>query len=290
MALRRTLGAGAVLLLAGVSLPAAGFMLPPAVPASVPLASWDFGDATPLVDNIAGRVITINNNDPGDIVLSSLTDSNGVTLGVLDFVDADRRSYATTPHVAADQLDSGVIFIRGINTGQFNDAIETIVSKDHNGFGTGGHFTVDFVRTTDTTGNIEVRLQSTSADNFVMTTNPLNLDEYVDVVVTFGPAYGGLQLYVDRDLSDAVPGMLEDSNAFLGGISGNLEPWVFGSSMVNHNPPASQSGIDPNDLRYGLSGAIAGFEIYQIPEPATAFLLLAGGLSAGVLRRRRRRA
>jgi len=281
------LPAGAVVITPPVGTP------PPLPYSGTPIASWDFGTANPLVDKVGGRVMRIVEDRSSDVKFTTATDKHGVSLNFLNFTNGNRRAFSIVDHNPADSLQSGVIHIRGINTGHFNNPRETLVSKDHYSYGNGGHFTINFRRTNSSTGHIEVRLQSRSQSKYVMTSSPLSTNEFVDAFVTFGPDFGGLQLFLDRDLSDSKPAVLEGSCNYFGGIENNAEPWLFGSSLWRQNPPASRHGVDLGDLGDGLSGGIAGFSIHElrvIPEPGTFVLTVCGAfflLGSGFRRRRK---
>ena len=154
------------------------------------------------------------------------TYSSGMTLGLPGAVagDPDTAAKFLFSHVevpsAADleSLSSGTIAFCMFDTGSIDDV--GLFSKDASGFGAGGHLTI--ATTTDEV--IEVRLQSTNGDNYVMS-GPITLDHWYDVVFTFGP--DGMKLYVG--------GVLVDSDSYAGGLVGNTEPFVFGASTVNSN-------------------------------------------------------
>lgn len=268
------------------------------------ISSWDFGNIVAegdaaLTDRQLGRAVRLFRNgreraglaDAGsDISASNATDINGFNSDFLDFTTGGSKDFGLIDHNEADQIASGGVFLRGVNTGKFNSGSfgEALVSKDANGLRGGGDFTISFVRESNTTGYIQARLQDPDNSETIISSEaiPLGLDQFVDVVVTFG-ADLGFKLYIDRDLTDdAGPTLEAESTEILTGLENNVEPWIIGSSAVQVSPAASTRGGMPQtgDLRDGLSGGIAGFSVFAVPAPATTGLLL----GAGLLARRRR--
>ncbi|MCH8221634.1 MAG: LamG domain-containing protein, partial [Proteobacteria bacterium] len=131
--------------------------------------------------------------------------------GVDDFVEV--------PHSPDYLMDEGTVAFWA-NA----DAIGTqqgLFSKDSTGFDTGGHLTVLILPT----GVVQVRLQSTTGDNFVNSA-PIAASTWVHVAFSWGPA--GMALYID--------GAAPVTNAYTGGLGvtsggpGNFEPISFGAN------------------------------------------------------------
>ena len=131
--------------------------------------------------------------------------------GVDDFVEV--------PHSPDYLMDEGTVAFWA-NA----DAIGTqqgLFSKDSTGFDTGGHLTVLILPT----GVVQVRLQSTTGDNFVNSA-PIAAGTWVHVAFSWGPA--GMALYID--------GAAPVTNAYTGGLGvtsggpGNFEPISFGAN------------------------------------------------------------
>lgn len=131
--------------------------------------------------------------------------------GVDDFVEV--------PHSPDYLMDEGT-FTLWANV----DAIGTqqaLFSKDSTGFDTGGHLTL----LVQPAGNLQVRLQTTTADNFV-TSGPIVPATWFHVAFSWGPA--GMALYVN--------GAAPVTDPYIGGLgvtsggAGNFEPIGFGAS------------------------------------------------------------
>jgi len=104
---------------------------------------------------------------------------------------------------------------------------QSLFSKDSQGFDTGGHLTLDV----QPGGQIRVRLQTATSDNFVISP-PIVPGTWVHVAFGWGP--GGMALYID--------GAAPVTDPYVGGLgatsggSGNFEPIAFGAStMVSDN-------------------------------------------------------
>ena len=104
---------------------------------------------------------------------------------------------------------------------------QSLFSKDSQGFDTGGHLTLDV----QPGGQIRVRLQTATSDNFVVSP-PIAPVTWVHVAFSWGP--GGMALYID--------GAAPVTDPYVGGLgatsggSGNFEPIAFGAStMVSDN-------------------------------------------------------
>jgi hypothetical protein len=131
--------------------------------------------------------------------------------GVDDFVEV--------PHSPDYLIDEGTVSFWARA-----DAVGTqqgLFSKDSTGFDTGGHLTFLILPG----GVIQVRLQTTTGDNFVNSA-PIAAGNWVHVAFTWGPA--GMALYID--------GGAPVTNPYIGGLgvtsggTGNFEPIVFGAN------------------------------------------------------------
>lgn len=124
----------------------------------------------------------------------------------------------TTPivvaHDPAFEVDSGTVWIEFIPntiTGE-----QGLFSKDHSGYGTGGHFTISV-----SDGQIKVRIQDLSQSYQLVAGTIVDL-VVNQVAVTFGDE---LRLYVN--------GILVASSVYSGGIVGNTETIVIGAESSN---------------------------------------------------------
>ena len=124
-----------------------------------------------------------------------------------------RRGEATiVSHTAAMELDGGEVAFSFVT-----DSLGgTLFSKDHRGYGDGGHLTI-LIRG----GRIESRLQSDSR-SYSLRSDRIEIGRRYDVAVRFGA--GGYQLLVD--------GVVVDSNSYTGGLVGNAEDFAIGASKA----------------------------------------------------------
>ncbi len=192
-----------------------------AVLALNPISYWRLGETagTAAVDQIG---------------VSNGTYTGGVALGQTGAISADADlaagfdgsdDYIEISHDNAYLLDSGSVsfWFKTNNTAQ----IGKIVTKDANGFGTGGQFAVGV-----TGGIVDVRLQSAAQSFELFSTSTIAADVWQNVVFNFGP--GGMQLYLN--------GQLEASDSYAGGLgntsggAGNFEPWALAAHSGFSDP------------------------------------------------------
>ncbi|NNJ97675.1 MAG: DUF4347 domain-containing protein [Gammaproteobacteria bacterium] len=197
---------------------------------------------------------------------------NGVTLGQAGAITADGDTallfdgiddYMTLAHDPAYLLDDGTVQF-WFNTADVSQRAD-LFSKDALGSVNGGHLSIYL----DGSGNIETRLQSTSADYLVQSTTALTNNQWHHVAFSFGA--GGMQLYVD--------GQLQDSDAYTGGLSttsggsGNVEPIAIGASTQT----SGSGSVTPlQDYYSGYMDEVALFGTALSPEQIRN--LYAGGL------------
>lgn len=249
-----------------------------------PLHWWRFNDAvsSPTVaDSVADYDGTWTN---GPNLVTGICDPDDPAIKIWN---QNGPTWATFPHSDSLLLTEGTIAFCFIDTGKI--LASGILSKDSDGFDTGGHLTIGTLPGTNkNNGSLYVRLQDTTGSKKVTFDN-LQVGNQHHLIFTFGP--GGMKLYID--------GQLVDSNGYTGGLLGNLEPMVLGASTA-------YSGNQTHEpLRHFWSGILDELMIYdyafdncqvqslylqqychQIPEPGTAALLALGAVALG----RRRRA
>ncbi|TDJ38602.1 MAG: DUF4347 domain-containing protein, partial [Gammaproteobacteria bacterium] len=179
-----------------------------------PLSYWRLGESSgssSADDGSLGNAGTYNGallGQPG--ALADDTDTAVHFNGSSDYIEI--------AHDPAYLLDDGTIQF------WFNpDTVagdQFLLSKDSTGFDTGGHLTFELRN-----GQLAVRLQTDSADNFVTDPGTITAGSWHHVAFTFGS--GGMKLYVD--------GQLVDQNAYTGGLgttsggTGNFEPLALGA-------------------------------------------------------------
>lgn len=207
----------------------------------------------------------------------------GVGLGEAGAVEGDSAArfwtrgpgYVEIPHSDDLLLDSGTITFWFQDTGSIR--MSGLLSKDSNGYDTGGHLTIF----TESQG-LSVRLQSTNA-SYSVQSDPFALDQWYRAAFTFGS--GGMNLYLD--------GLLVDSDDYTGGLggtsggAGNFEPLVLGANSWNSG---NQMAGPLRDYYSGLLDEVAIFDYAltpdevqalhgpAVPDPSTFALLALGTL------------
>jgi len=238
-----------------------------------PVGYWRLGEAG------GATADDLSTNDLDGTYNGSVTLGRpGALVGDSDTAAAFSGGYVEVSH------DSSLLLNNGTVTLWFNDTDTVsggILSKDASYFVTGGHLTIR----TDDTDRLTVRLQSTTDSYEVTGADPIQSDRWYMLAVTFGA--GGLNLYLD--------GVLEDTNAYTGGLIGNTEPMVFAANTWASSPGGSTplteyySGVLDEVAIFDT--ALSAGQIEQlhttglVPEPAS-LALLAGGALALVRRRR----
>jgi cysteine-rich repeat protein len=159
--------------------------------------------------------------------------------------------YAEVPHDAAYFVDRGSISFWFNADSLPSSPIMGLVSKDAQGFGSGGHLGIWVT----SAGALRFRLQDATADNYASTADGfVNSGVWYHVVATFG--VDGMQLYVN--------GMVVASNAaHTGGLgttsggTGNTEPLVFGA---NAGRSASGSALPLDSFFAGMIDEVMFFD------------------------------
>jgi hypothetical protein len=124
-----------------------------------------------------------------------------------------------------------------------------LFSKDSNGYDTGGHFSVWL-----NGSRIEVRMQSTSASNFVRSASgSIATGQWYHVMFAWGEE--GMALYLN--------GVLVDTNAYTGGMGtssggvGNYEPIVLGANAWK------TGNFNSSGLEGYFDGVLDDFRLYN---------------------------
>ena len=193
----------------------------------------EFSNAETAVGDIAARWPLDETSGPTafDVIASNDgTYTNGVTLNqtaacantgnAVHFDGTD--DYVEIPHSDDYLLDEGTVtFWANI------DALggeQSMFSKDSTGLDSGGHLTI----VVQAGGDVEVRLQSTTGDNFVNSA-PITPGTWFHVAFSWGP--DGMALSID--------GGLPVTNPYTGGLgttsggAGNYEPIALGAGTKN---------------------------------------------------------
>ncbi|MEM6473258.1 MAG: discoidin domain-containing protein, partial [Planctomycetota bacterium] len=181
-----------------------------------------------------------------DVAITDLTGNDAVDLTSPFQVVPVERAYnpknkQTTliEHDPAYELDSGKLSVSFQALGRTTG---TLVSKDHFGFGEGGHLTLRLNR-----GKVEVRLQSVDR-SYVIRGGSITEGQWHNVEFEFGSAEG-MRLFLD--------GVLVAEDAYVGGLgassggTGNREDIAIGGSKI-------RSTAGENDrIRHDFAGRIS---------------------------------
>lgn len=217
----------------------------------VGLWAFFFGDGVGLDGSSRGNTALFRNG--------AAQDSEGrVTLdGINDYVEiANAPQYALTQGTIHASFTVGAGSLDGTRSTNVNDtSLRTLVSRDSQGYDTGGHLTI-YV---DGDGSLWVRHQSTTQDYFIRTDpGVVREGKEFDLVYEFSDTRGMIA-YVDgvRVGSNTTPVTNRDSIA----LSQNSEPWTLGASQST-----SGDGVADN-LHQFFSGKVGHFEIYDQALP-----------------------
>ncbi|MEM6692648.1 MAG: LamG-like jellyroll fold domain-containing protein, partial [Planctomycetota bacterium] len=190
--------------------------------------SLGFSDSADVTD-LAGNVLT-----PLEETLELLTPVRSYSRGV--------GETTVIPHDSSMQIDQGEISFKFIAN---ENRRGTLFSKDHRGFGDGGHLTIRLRH-----GAVQVRLQSKEQSYYVLGGEVAKGAE-TSVQFKFGPE--GMRLMID--------GVEVATNEYTGGIvplssgSGNAEDIMLGGSKVKSDPGQN------NRIGDRFDGRISDFQI-----------------------------
>ncbi|QMU58647.1 MAG: hypothetical protein GKR98_10860 [Boseongicola sp.] len=164
------------------------------------------------------------------------------------------------PHDDVHAADDGTWAFSFIANNPGNDQKQALLSKDHSGFGEGGHMTTYIT----SGGVLKVRFQGEDGEKYLVDWGTkIEAGQEYHVAFTFDQ--DEIALYLDGQLIDADTG-------FPGGMSGNSEDLVLGAS--------TRSRIDENDnLNWHFDGSIDNVLLLDRPlsEIELLFLTEAGG-------------
>jgi hypothetical protein len=222
---RYTSADATVLVLAGVS------VAPDEVSSFVtPIAYWNFNETS-------GNHVADSAGTPQDGIFfahrADLDDPGPPKLkapfGAATSADFHRnkREYVAIAHDPLFAVENGTVQF-WFNPDRVADE-QTMLSKDHSGFLDGGHLNIGLDG-----GHLEVRLQSAHDSFYIQTQKLIQDDSWYHLAFTFGG--DGMKLYLD--------GNLVGENSFTGGLTGNQEPIVIGSSIrSNREDPGNLSDL-----------------------------------------------
>jgi Ca2+-binding RTX toxin-like protein len=180
-----------------------------------PVAYWSFNETGgPIAADSAGEPQDgtyfgwcLDLDDPGpDVAFGSGTATEFHTRS---------SEYVAVAHDPVFEVQSGTVQL-WFNTDR-TGGDQTLFSKDHLGYGTGGHLNIGL-----NGSRIEVRLQSAEESYYIKTDTLIEKDTWYHLAFSFGE--GGMKLYLD--------GELVGENSYAGGLAGNQEPIVVGGSLM----------------------------------------------------------
>ncbi len=218
-----------------------------------------YGNTSEFAQNVAvtiGNSVPVANDDPRDFATDLLALSpvsywrlgeasgpaadigsganagtyNGGTFGQTGALTGDSDTavrfngasseYVEIAHSNDYLLDDGTVQLWfNVDTAVTGD-LQHLLSKDSSGFDTGGHLSIYLTAS----GDLEVRLQSASADHLVTSPSAVTAGQWHHTAFSFGP--DGMVLYLDGQTVDA-DGYTGGLGATSGG-AGNFEPIAIG--------------------------------------------------------------
>ncbi|MHA2328513.1 MAG: LamG domain-containing protein, partial [Candidatus Hodarchaeales archaeon] len=187
-----------------------------------------------------------DNNCDGEKDEGGVCDTEVLVLHRPETLSFSGTSYEEIAHEDAFLIDDGTVAFWFDATNV--NAVQGLFSKDSTGYDTGGHLSISIE-----SGRIDVRLQSTTGDNYLQTTTTLNPNNPYHIALIFGS--DGMKLYLNGDL--------EDTNPYTGGLgttsggSGNFEPIVIGAASWNSDD------LVATPVTYYFSGEIKDVRVYN---------------------------
>jgi hypothetical protein len=148
--------------------------------------------------------------------------------------------YVEVPTAEMYELSAGTISLWFMPT--LPGVEQAIISKDANGNGAGGHFSIYY----DTDGSVRARLQSNN-ETYEVLSPPVAANTWHHVAFSFG-GNEGMSLFVD-DIAGGI-------DPYTGGTVRNVEPLVIGAGTDN-----SQAG-SAEPINKAFAGEIAAVNIY----------------------------
>lgn len=232
------------------------------------------GDDVALSSSAAIHLDTNQASSLGVIATDGAVENNGVgngaaagftgRIGSAYYFDGD-DDYVEIPHHGNYLLDQGAVSL-WFRSESLSGRRE-LLSKDSNGFDTGGHLTIYTEGST-----IKTRLQSSTASYYVDQTG-LQTNTWYHVVVAWGP--GGMELFLN--------GVSVDTEAYAGGLGtssggiGNHEPialggntWRSGDGLVTPIQDHFRGRIDDVRLYDTRLDAAQANELFQGNDPSPA--------------------
>jgi len=186
-----------------------------------PLSYWQLGDAGVAAADL-GSSTNVGTYNGGPLLgQTGAINGDGDTAARFDGID----DYVELAHSDDYLLDNGTIQLWfNVDTAAIGSS-QYLFSKDSNNFDTGGHVSVYL----NATGNLEVRLQSTTTSYFITSAAAVTEGDWHHAAFSFGA--DGMELYLDGAIvaTDSYTGGLATTS----GGTGNYEPIAIGGSTIN---------------------------------------------------------
>jgi len=156
-------------------------------------------------------------------------------------------AYVNVPHTSGLAQTAGTIAFNF--TAESVDGFQTLASKDHSGYGDGGHFMAWLY-----SGGVKVRYQSESESVYLYARDTdIEPGEQYSLAFTFDA--GEAALYIDGRQTDVED--LTDNAGFEDGMSGNTQSFVLGASTT------SRTEDQLNKLKDFFQGTIEDFVVFD---------------------------
>ena len=176
-----------------------------------PLSYWRLGETTGAAADLGSSA------NAGTYNGGSLNQSGGISGDIDTSVYFDGSDYIEVAHSDDYLLDNGTIQLWFNADNVANGDLQHLFSKDSQGNDTGGHVSMYLTAT----GDLQVRLQSASADYIISSSSAVSQGEWHHATLSFGSA--GMALYLDGALvdTDAYTGGLGTTSGGIGNYRGN---------------------------------------------------------------------
>ena len=184
-----------------------------------PLSYWQLGDAGVAAADL-GSSTNHGTYNGGLLGQTGAINGDGDTAVRFDGLD----DYVEFSHTNDYLLDDGTIQLWFNVDTAATGAFQYLFSKDSSGFDTGGHVGIYL----NATGNLEVRLQSTTTSYIISSAAAVTAGDWHHATFSFGA--NGMELYLD--------GAIAATDIYMGGLgttsggTGNYEPIAIGGSTT----------------------------------------------------------
>lgn len=208
-------------------------------------------------DNVsrpANTIVDFVNDYNGSMLNGAAFTNDALSCQAIDFDGTD--DHILVPHNAGFLITDGAVELRFKLDNLSGE--QALFAKDAANYEDGGHIRV----TVNSAGRVNIRHQTTSASEYMNTTNnTVQAGVWHHLVYSFGAQ--GAKLYIDGQL-------VINNDEYFNGIGTNQDDWVFGASnnaRARRNSNAGDSDDDDddsgNDLLYFMEGTIDDIKLYR---------------------------